>query len=60
MAKLKVKEIQQLAKSIVLANPGGIRYSPLVQQICKQHPETPENTVMGSVWDLEKTFPKEI
>jgi hypothetical protein len=27
MAKLSVKEIQNLAKSIVAENPGGIRYS---------------------------------
>jgi hypothetical protein len=33
MAKLSIKEIQQLAKSIVLNKPGGIRYSTLMDEI---------------------------
>ena len=54
------KQIKELAKSIVASNPGGIRFSSLVKQILQQHPETPENTIHGSVWDLDKTFPNEV
>lgn len=60
MAKLTGKQIKELAKSIVASNPGGIRFSSLVKQILQQHPETPENTIHGSVWDLDKTFPNEV
>jgi hypothetical protein len=60
MAKLSGKEIQKLARSIVAENPGGIRYSALIDKICQQSPETPKNTVNGSVWNLDTIFPNEI
>ena len=52
MAKLSGKEIQKLARSIVTENPGGIRYSVLVEKISQQTPETPKNTIHGAVWNL--------
>ena len=60
MAKLTRKQIKELAKSIIASNPGGIRFSSLVDQILQQNPETPENTIHGSVRDLEKQFPQEV
>ena len=60
MAKLTRKQIKVLAKSIIASNPGGIRFSSLVYQILQQNPETPENTIHGSVRDLEKQFPLEV
>jgi hypothetical protein len=60
MAKLSGKEIKKLARSIVNENPGGIRYSELVEKISQQSPETPKNTVHGSVWNLDTIFPNEI
>jgi len=60
MAKLKVREIQELAKRTIADAPGGIRYAALVARICLAHPDTPKNTVHGAVWDLDKTFPGEI
>src|SRR5439155_15630851 len=60
MAKLSVKEIQTLARKIVAENPGGIRYSALVQRISMENLETPKNTIHGSVWDLATRFPSEI
>jgi hypothetical protein len=60
MAKLSGKEIQKLARSIVNENPGGIHYSALVEKISQQSPETPKNTVHGSVWNLDTIFPNEI
>jgi len=56
MAKLRGKEIQELAKQVVAQSPGGIRYSALVSAIAGAHPETPKNTIHGSVWDLDKTY----
>jgi len=53
MTKLSGKEIQKLARSIVTENPGGIRYSVLVEKISQQTPETPKNTVHGAAWNLE-------
>ena len=60
MAKLTVQQIKGLARSIIAENPGGIRYSALVDKICQQNPETPKNTVHGSVWNLDALFPNEI
>ena len=56
MAKLKVKEIQELAKKIIGDESGGLRYSALVARIVASNPETPKNTIHGAVWDLDKTY----
>jgi hypothetical protein len=60
MAKLTTHQIRDLARKIVGQNAGGIRYSQLVEHIATQHPETPRNTVHGSVWDLASRFSGEI
>ena len=60
MAKLTRKQIKELAKSIIASNPGGICFSSLVDQILQQNPETPENTIHGSVRGLEKQFPQAV
>lgn len=60
MPKLTVQQIKNLARSLIAQNPGGIRYSVLVDKICQQTPETPKNTVHGSVWNLDALFPDEI
>jgi hypothetical protein len=60
MAKLTGKQIQELAKSIIASNPGGIRFAALVEEILRQNPETSENYVEASVWNLDKEFPHEV
>jgi len=60
MAKLSVQQVRNLAKSIIAERPGGIRYSALVQAVSQQTPETPKNTIHGSVWNLDAVFPNEI
>ena len=60
MSKLNQQQIRQLARQIINESPGGIRYSALVQKIHETSPETPTNTVHGSVWNLDALFPSEI
>jgi hypothetical protein len=60
MSKLTTNQVRELARKIVAARPGGIRYSELVQEIASQTPETPVNTIHGSTWDLATRFPTEI
>lgn len=60
MAHLSGDEIRRLAREIVRDTPGGIRYTPLVRRIHADHPETPINTIHGSVWDLHRQFANEI
>lgn len=60
MSKLGTHAIRKLAKQIVASNPGGIRYADLVRTIVDAHPDTPTNTINGSVWDLATRFPNEI
>jgi hypothetical protein len=60
MAKLGVQKIRDLARNIIASNPGGIRYTALVDAIAGQSPETPRNTIHGSVWNLDSIFPTEV
>ena len=60
MAKLNIHSIRELAKSTIRENIGGIRYSHLVSEVSKRHPETPQNTIHGAVWNLDAIFPAEI
>jgi len=60
MAKLSGKEIRDLALKFILNRPEGIRYRELVKEISAASPETPKNTINGSVWDLEVRIPAEV
>jgi hypothetical protein len=60
MAKLSGQQIKDLARAIIANSPGGIRYTALVEAISQQHPETPKNTIYGSVWNLDTLFPQEV
>jgi hypothetical protein len=60
MAKLSKNQIQEKAREIVAGNKGGIRYSDLIKNISTPNPETPINTIHGSIWDLHLKFPQEI
>jgi len=60
MAKLNVNQIREFALKVVGEHPGGIRYSELVARIRSAHPETPVNTIHGSVWDLATRFSDQV
>jgi hypothetical protein len=60
MAKLTVKQTQDMACKIVAANPGGIRLKALLDAILSTSPETPKNTIRGAIWDLEQKFPAKV
>ena len=60
MAKLGQKEIRTVARALIAQAQGGIRYGDLAKAIKADHPETPDNTIQGSIWNLPSLFPKEI
>ena len=60
MAKLPVNKIREIALEIIGKSPGGIRYGDLVKRIANDHPETPVNTIHGSVWDLATRYPEKV
>ncbi len=60
MAKLGQSEIRKVAVELVKANPGGIRYQQLRRAIKELHPETPDNTIAGSIYDLDVRLPNEV
>src|ERR1700730_12124275 len=60
MAKLSGQQIRERARAIVAENPGGIRFSALVERISAESPETPKNTINGSMWNLDEIYPSEI
>jgi hypothetical protein len=59
MTKLSVKEIRDLARSIVVKS-GGIHRSAMLTEICQQNPEISKKTAESAIWDLDKSFPNEI
>jgi hypothetical protein len=60
VAKLNVAQIRKLALDIVKDSPGGIRYGELLKRILTTNPETPGNTIQGSIYDLHERFPNEV
>ncbi|MCC6648708.1 MAG: hypothetical protein IT374_24480 [Polyangiaceae bacterium] len=60
MAKLSQKQIRDLALEIVRRHAGGIRYGELARSIETQHPETPRNTIQGSIWNLDAILPNDV
>lgn len=60
MAKLSTKNIQKLARSIVVSSASGIQYAALVKEISQQHPEMSKGAIQGAVWNLHTLFPGEI
>jgi len=60
LAKLGIAEIRKVAVEVIRSNPGGIRYQQLRERIQELHPETPGNTINGSIWDLEVRMPNEV
>ncbi len=57
---MAVKEVQSRALAIIAQAPEGIRLKELVRTIKQQSPETPENTIVGSVWNLHNLFPTQV
>ncbi len=57
---LTVKEIRELARSIIKNSPGGIRYASLGQKIIDDHPDADQTRVWNSIAYLESQFPGEI
>lgn len=49
-----------MALKIVLETPGGIRYRDLLKTIVDASPETPPNTITGSVRDLDRRYPEKV
>ena len=60
MAKLSTHQIREVARNLIANNKGGVRYGDLHEQISGMSPETPKNTIHGSIWDLHLRFPQEI
>jgi preprotein translocase subunit Sec61beta len=60
MAKLSTNEIREMARKIIANNTGGIHYQDLHEQISTPNPETPKNTITGTLFDLTQRFPQEI
>jgi hypothetical protein len=55
--KLSTKAIKELAKKKLLAAPGGVRWTTLVNEISAEAPGTPINTIWGSTQTLFKSDP---
>jgi len=52
--------IRNKAVELIKNSPKGLRYSELMTELGKYFPDTPENTVYGSAWDIHITHSKEV
>ncbi len=52
--------IKEKAKEFLNLEPTGIRYSDLVKKISQEYPDIPENTIHGTIWNLEIRCPNEV
>ncbi len=55
-----IRDIKQAAREIVLANPGGIRFGAIVEQVLGRLPDANVNTVGAAVVNLAISFPNDI
>ena len=53
----KKEEITNKAIEALKATPEGIRYSDLHEMMQKEFPDTPGNTINGTIWDLDLRLP---
>jgi hypothetical protein len=60
MAKLNIEQIRNLAVELIKETPQGIRYTELRNKILQRFPDTPSNTINGSIWDLEIKRPEAV
>ena len=52
--------IKTEALEILKINPDGVRYFDLVRAIKDIHPEIPNKTIQGSIWDIDKIMEDEV
>ena len=56
----KTEKIVSKAVEVIKALPEGIRYSELVRTIQQDFPDIPNNTIHGTIWNLEARVPDKI
>jgi hypothetical protein len=56
----KTEKIVFKAVEVIKALPEGIRYSELVRTIQQDFPDIPNNTIHGTIWNLEARVPDKI
>jgi hypothetical protein len=56
----KREQITTKAIEALKASPNGIRYSDLVRKMQEEFPDTPVNTIHGTIWDLDARLPREV
>jgi hypothetical protein len=56
----KREKIILKAIEILKANPNGIRYSNLLRKIQEEVPDITNNTIQGTIWNLETRVPSEV
>ena len=52
--------IRNKAIELIKNSPKGLRYSELMTELGKYFPDTPENTIYGSAWDIHITRKEEV
>ncbi len=52
--------IRNKAVELIKNSPEGLRYSKLMEELSKHFPDTSENTVYGSAWDIHISRSKEV
>ena len=56
----KREKIRKKAIEIIKSNPNGIRFSKLVKKLHAEFPDISNNTIDGSIWNLDKEMSNEV
>jgi hypothetical protein len=52
--------IKERALELLRRSPAGLRYSELARQVQASDPSFNPNTIQGSIWDLDATYPNQV
>ena len=56
----KKERITKKAIEILKSNPDGVHYSELMRKIHEEFQNIPENTIAGTIWNLDTRFPDKV
>ena len=54
MAETQREKITKKALEVLENNPAGVRYTDLFRKLAEILPDVPQNTIHGTIWDLDK------
>ena len=54
MSETQREKITKRTLEVLENNPAGVRYTDLFRKLAEVLPDVPQNTIHGTIWDLDK------